>query len=96
MAVKTHVVSVTTGSRIDSLTDTDDGSVGQSLIPYNDSALVVYFGGSDVTASGATKGVPVAAGAYGPAFDLSGGDALYATSSSGAAANVTVLEIGVG
>lgn len=38
----------------------------QSVILYNDGAVTVYIGGSTVTASGATKGIPLAAGASMP------------------------------
>lgn len=93
MTVKTNAVTVTTTATALSTVPTDATS-GQSVCPYNDSATVFYVGGSDVTASGAKKGVPVAANSYGPGFQLDGGESLYGITASGTASCI-VLETGV-
>lgn len=92
MAVKSRAVSVgTTATRLDSTTDESDYVAGQSLAVYNNGAVTVYLGGSDVTTS---NGAPVAAGAWGPSFDLEGQHPLYGIVASGTA-EARVIETGV-
>lgn len=94
MAVKSTAVSVTTSATaLDSADDSGDAQSGESVLVYNDGAATVYLGGPTVTTSGATKGVPVTAGSYGPGIDLNAGDRLYAI--AGSTVSVIVLEIGV-
>lgn len=95
MTVKTTAVSVgTTATRLDQADDTGDRQPGESIAVYNDSSTVFYVGGADVTATGATKGVPVAANSWGPGLDLMTGDLVYGITASGTASAI-VLETGL-
>lgn len=92
MSVKATAVSVTTSAtRLDTVDDTADRQAGQSCAVYNNGAVIVYLGGSDVATA---SGVPVAAGSWGPSFDLATGDGLYGIVGSGTC-DVRVLETGV-
>lgn len=92
MSVSSRAVSVTTtATRLDVLTDTDDGSVGQALAVYNASAVTVYIGGANVTTA---NGVPIAATSWGPGLGLGVADAIYGIVAADTA-EVRVLEVGV-
>jgi hypothetical protein len=92
LAVKSRAVSVaTTATRLDSTTDQDDASSGQAVAVYNNGASTVYLGGSAVTTA---TGAPVAAGAWGPGFDLTISDQLYGIVASGTV-EVRVIETGI-
>lgn len=92
MAVKSTAVSVTTSAtRLDRVDDTGDAQAGESLAFYNNGAVPVYIGGSDVTSS---NGAPVPALSWSPSFDLGGADALYGITASGSA-DCRVVESGV-
>lgn len=92
MAVKSRAVSVaTTATQLDSTTDNDDGSPGESIAVYNNGAATIYIGGSSVTTA---TGSPVAAGTWGPTFDLGPGEPLYGIVASGTV-EARVLETGV-
>lgn len=92
MTITTNAITVTTSPT--PLTAAGaDGKSGTSGLPFNDGAVTVFLGGSDVAASGAKKGVPVLAGTYGPGLDLSNGEILYGVVASGTC-SVCVLEAG--
>lgn len=95
MAVRSTAISVgTTATALDLADDSGDSQSGESTLVYNDGAATVYLGGPAVTTSGATKGIPVTAGAYGPGLDLNSGDRLYGIVASGTV-SVLVFEVGV-
>lgn len=94
MAVSSRAVSVTTtATRLDSGSDAEDRVYGSSLSFYNESAVTVYLGGSDVTTA---NGVPVPADSWSPGLDLylTTDDAVYGIVAAGSA-EVRVLETGV-
>jgi hypothetical protein len=69
------------------------GANGSATVPvrvviWNPTAAVLYIGGSAITDAGATQGLPVAASAFSPPFDLVAGDDLYAYSVAGGVINV--------
>ena len=65
----------------------------RTLIIYNeDAALTVRLGGSGVTFSGATAGIPVPPLSYSPPFDIGNTTTLYGIVTSGSA-NVTCMEV---
>lgn len=67
------------------------GSADSATLIYNDGAVAVYVGAADVATSGATKGVPLAAGAT---ISLEGqGDVLYGRVAA-STCDVIVLELG--
>lgn len=91
MAVSSRAVSVgTTATALDTEGETD-GIKGTSLAVYNNGASTVYIGGSGVTTA---NGAPVAAGSWGPSFDLNAQDRLYGIAASGTV-EVRVIESGV-
>lgn len=92
MAVKSRAVSVaTTATRLDSTTDNDDEIRGQSVAVYNNGSATIYVGGSTVTTA---TGAPIAAGAWGPSFDLGSPEGLYGIVATGTV-EARVLETGV-
>lgn len=88
MSVYSRLVSVgTTATALNS----SPGSADSAAVIYNDGAVTVYVGGTDVTTSGATKGLPFAAAAT---ISLEGqSDVLYGIVAA-STCNVVVLEIG--
>lgn len=92
MAVNSRAVTVTTAAtRLDAITDGDDGMYGQSLAVYNSGAATVYLGGATVTTA---TGVPVPTATWGPSFDLSISDQLYGIVAA-STNEVRVIESGV-
>lgn len=92
MAVKSTAVSVgTSATRLDTAAETDRNA-SSSLAPYNNGAVTVYVGGSDVTTA---NGAPIPAGSWGPAFnDINTNEGVYGVVASGTA-EVRVLEQGI-
>lgn len=87
-----RAVTVTTSATpLDTVDDTADGLRGQDFIMYNNSAVTVYLGGSDVTTA---NGLPIAAGSWSPGYTLSMADTRYGIVASGTA-DVRVDETGV-
>ena len=87
---KSRTVSVgIAATRLDSTSE--PGQAATSLQIYNPSAVIVYYGGSDVTSS---NGFPLAATTYSPGSDLGWGEALYAVVAS-TTSDVKVFEVGV-
>lgn len=89
MAIKSRAVTVgTEPTRLDALTDTFSES---NVQPQNNSAVVMYFGGSDVTTA---NGIVVQPGDYAPSIDVQPGDAYYACVAA-ATGEARVIERGV-
>lgn len=82
MAIKTAAVTVTTTATAVTAADSDDLR-GQGFAFNNTGSAVVYVGGSDVTASGATQGWPIAAGGTFAFDSASSGDVPYLVTASG-------------
>lgn len=91
MATTQTVVSVTTTpTAINSTADTG-GIMGQSSLAYNDGAVTVYLGGSNVTTA---NGYPFPAGASLTIDAVSGDDVVYGVVASGTC-NVRLVTLGV-
>lgn len=95
MAVHTPNVTVTTSatalnstSRYTTVSGDKRTSTAASI--YNDGAVVCYIGGSDVTTSGATKGLPLYPGA---SMDIDGSEVFYGRVVTGTC-NIIILEVG--
>jgi hypothetical protein len=83
VAINSRAVTVTTTATL--LTPVAAGDLPSAdqrrITVYNDGANTVYLGPAGVTASGATKGVPLPAGAYAEEV-LSSTDAWYGITSA--------------
>lgn len=93
MAARSRLVTVTTtATALNNSNELGDSIAGSAGLIYNDGTVTVYVGGADVATSGATKGVPLAAG---QPMDIAGqGDVLYGRVATGTC-DVIVLEVGV-
>lgn len=90
MALRSRAVAVTDApTRLDTADETYHRS-GQSASVYNNSDVVVYLGGDDVSTA---NGTPIAVGAH-YALDFEFAEGLYAIVASGSK-EVRVLEVGV-
>lgn len=93
MSFKTATVSVGTNpTLLDVATDTKRWS-DSSLLIANEGAADIRVGGSDVTMTGAKRGLLVAAGAE-RSIDLRGGSRVYGVAAAGTV-DVTVAQMGV-
>lgn len=91
MTVKSTAVSVTnTATRLDTAAETDNDN-RSSVLPFNNSGVTVFVGGADVTTA---NGVPVAAGEYGIAADVTAAEGYYGIVVSGTA-EMRVFETGL-
>lgn len=63
----------------------------RSLMIYNNSANIIYIGGSTVAVAGTGQGLPIPASSYSPTFDAGQYMQIYAI--SGTISSVTILEI---
>lgn len=83
MAVKSSLVTVGTAATVladhTSLASAGVGATGfaRVIVSVPASGQTVYLGGPDVTAAGATQGLPVATGTVAPPIELAFGDILY-------------------
>lgn len=94
MAVRSRTVTVTTTATALNNTDpSGDLIAGSAATIYNNGSVTVYVGGSDVTTSGATMGLPLLPGEI-IAIEGSNNDVAYGCVTSGTCDTV-VTEVGV-
>lgn len=87
----TAVTVATSATRLDTVSETDDRQ-GSSVALYNSGSSTVYIGtASNVTT---TTGAPVAAGSWGPSFDLAPNEGLWGVVASGTGTMI-VIETGI-
>lgn len=94
MAARSRLVSVTNSATalndLGSLPDDVEARPGRTI--YNDGAITVYLGGSTVTSSGATKGLPLLPGDSLAVEDQ--GDIVYGITAA-STCDVIIFEVGV-
>lgn len=95
MTARSRLVSVTTtATALNNSPETSptDNVGGSAATIYNDGTVTVYIGGSDVTTTGATKGIPINPG---DSLPVEGQNSiLYGRVVTGTC-DVIVLEVGI-
>ena len=81
--------SATVGSTVAQLPSYGQLFNRRAIVIYNNSAVTIYIGGSDVTTS---NGMPVPANSYSPILDAGYNMVMYGIAASGSN-NVRVLEV---